>query len=227
MFLADILFPRVCIGCGFLGCSICPYCKNKLSYLERDACLYCRRASPDGFTHQLCQKTNGVDGVLAILHYNDFLKKVISTFKYQLVTDLWNELKLILPSQRFMKLGLYKKLNGDFVLQPIPLHARKLKDRGFNQAQMIADYFRQYLGLQTIDSLVRNKETLAQAQLTNNMDRQNNLRNAFQTASPVEGKNIILIDDVVTSGATVKEAARTLKRKGARLVFVLALARGR
>ena len=226
MSLLDLFFPRFCLGCGFLGCYICPRCKKNLSYFEREVCLYCGRASLLGMTHPGCFRKNGVDGMTAIFHYNDFLKKIIKDIKYRLAKDVWEEFRLTISPEALLKLGLYRRLDNNLLVQPIPLHENKYKVRGFNQAKMISDYFQLFLKLKQINILVRRKETFAQAQCKKNKDRLNNIRGAFVVKERISGGSIILVDDVVTSGATVKEAAKVLKKSGAEKVFVLALAKG-
>jgi len=162
----------------------------------------------------------------AIFHYNNFLKKIIKDIKYRLAKDVWEEFRLTIPPEALLKLGLYRRLDNNLLVQPIPLHGNKYKVRGFNQAKMISDYFQLFLKLKQINILVRRKETFAQAQCKKNKDRLNNIRGAFVVKERISGGSIILVDDVVTSGATVKEAAKVLKKNGAEKVFVLALAKG-
>lgn len=226
MFLADILFPKMCLGCGFLGCYICLRCEKKLSYLDFDTCLYCSKRSLFGLTHPGCLKKNGVDGVISIFAYNNFLKKIIKNIKYSLALEVWQDLSLIIPPSRIGKLSLYKRLNVGFKLQSIPLHPSKLRVRGFNQAELIADFFNDYLNLEKDFSLQRIKETKPQSQMRMNIEKQKNIKNCFIVKKKIGGDNYILVDDLITSGATIKEAARLLKKNGAKRVFALALAKG-
>lgn len=222
----DLLFPKICLGCGYLGCYICPHCQKKLIYLATDRCLYCARKSLYGLTHPGCTRPNGVDGVMAIFHYNDFLKKIIKDIKYHLATAVWSELTLNIFPEALLKLAFYKGQSNNLVIQPIPLHERRLRSRGFNQARLIADFFQKYICCPQSQILIRIKETPSQAMSENNKERFQNVRGAFSVDGIIEGKKIILVDDVVTSGATVKEAVKVLKKAGVKTVFILALARG-
>lgn len=226
MSILDVIFPKFCLGCGFLGQYLCQNCQKKLKYLNKDTCLYCEKNSYFGLTHPKCLKKNRLDGSLSLFYYNEFFKKIVKNIKYRLALDVWEELKKIIPPDRTEKINLFKKLKKDFFIQPIPLHKERLKERGFNQAQLIADYFNHYLNLPTIDALVRKKSTVSQAQTKTKQLRYGNLMGAFVVKTPVKNKNIILIDDVITSGATVKEATRALKKAGAQQVFCLTLAKG-
>lgn len=125
------------------------------------------------------------------------------------------------------KLSSFKRYSDSFHLQPIPLHKRKLKERGFNQSKIISDFFESYFNYPVIDCLSRIKNTAAQAQLKQNNLRFLNVKGAFLFTSPDKKvKEILLIDDVVTTGSTVKEATIVLKKNGVAKVFIFALAKG-
>jgi len=119
-----------------------------------------------------------------------------------------------------------------FVIQPIPLSKIKYNERGFNQAKIISTFFQKFLHFPIVDLLIRKKEILAQAQIKNKKERYLNIMGTFVINSKCRdakfcvSNNIILVDDVVTSGSTVKEAVRVLKEAGAKKVYVLALAKG-
>ncbi|MEK7597121.1 MAG: ComF family protein [Patescibacteria group bacterium] len=233
MFLIDLLFPKFCLGCGYVGVYLCQSCQNKLKPIESDTCLYCKKPSLFGLTHPNCINKLYVDGLVTIYHYNPILKKVIKNIKYRLAVQVWQEFYKIIEPQVIIKLGFYKKLSLDFVIQPIPLSQIKYNERGFNQAKIISNFFKKFLHFPIVDLLVRKREILSQAQTKNKKARYLNTRGAFAINNKcrdakfcVSNKNIILIDDVVTSGSTVNEAAKVLKKAGAKKVYVLALAKG-
>ncbi len=231
MSFKDLLFPKFCLGCGFLGAYICLKCQNNLYYIEKEVCLYCGRPSLHGLTHPGCQRINGIDGFLSILLYNNLLKKIIKNIKYRLATDIWLELCQVIKPEALNRLKFYKIFSispSSLYVNPIPLHANRLRERGFNQAKLISEYFMKSLGLQLSDVIKRDKETLSQAQIEKNLGRYQNLKGAFSVIdkNKVMGRSYILVDDVVTSGSTIKEAARTLKLNGAAKVFALSLAKG-
>jgi ComF family protein len=231
MFIIDLLFPKFCLGCGYVGVYLCSSCSKKLEPIKQDVCLYCKKASPFGLTHSNCIKTPNVDGLLTIYHYTPILKKIIKNIKYRLAIDVWKDFYKTISPEIIGKLSFYKKLSMDFTIQPIPLSKIKYNERGFNQAKIISIYFQKFLNFPIIDSLIRKKEKLAQAQTKNKRGRHLNVRDAFAIQPERRGliyqtPNIILIDDVVTSGSTVKEAAKVLKKAGAKKVYALALAKG-
>jgi len=228
MFFTDLLFPKFCLGCGYIGIYLCPSCLKKLEPVKQDICLYCRKSSLFGLTHPNCTKKLNADGLLTIYHYNPILKKIIKNIKYRLATEVWQEFCKIVEPQVITKLALYKKLSIYFVIQPIPLSKIKYNERGFNQASLISVFFQKFLHFPIVNLLIRKKETLAQAQLESSGKRYQNVRGAFQVVNRkhLNNKNVILVDDVVTSGSTVKEVVRVLKEAGAKKVYVLALAKG-
>jgi competence protein ComFC len=163
------------------------------------------------------------------LHYNNLLKKIIKNFKYRLAKDVWNDFCLIVEPFFIEKIKFYQKIdNGALFVQPIPLYDKKLRQRGFNQSEIIADYFNKFLKFPTSAVLIRKKETLTQASITNTKRRCLNMKNAFGVVDEkaVKNKHFIIIDDVLTSGSTVHSAARVLKINGARKAYVLTLAKG-
>lgn len=191
--------------------------------------MYCSRSSLYGLTHPACKRRYGIDGFMSIFHYNNLLKSIIKSIKYRYALDVWGEFCLIIEPESILKIASLKKLiKGPIFLEPIPLHRSKLRRRGFNQAKIIAEYFSRKLSLPLTSYLVRTKDTESQAQLKKNSERFKNMQGAFDVdeTKVVTDQNIIIVDDVVTTGSTVKEAARALKLGGAKRVFVLSVAHG-
>lgn len=226
MFLIDLFFPKFCLGCGYIGVYVCSSCFKKLEPIKQDICFYCKKPSLFGLTHPNCSKTHNIDGLLTIYHYNPLLKKIIKNIKYRLAVQVWQEFYKTIEPQAILKLDFYKKLSQDFVIQPIPLSKIKYNERGFNQVSLISTFFNKYLYFPIVNLLVRKKEISSQAQTKNKRARYLNIKGTFTINSNCRDVNVILIDDVVTSGSTVKEATRVLKKSGAKKVYVLALAKG-
>lgn len=228
MSFLDFLFPKICLGCGFLGSYFCLDCRHNLRLVEKDCCFYCRSFSLLGLTHPSCSKKLSIDGFLPFFYYNDLMKKIIKNIKYQLVREAFNDLFDTIAPLVVNKLGSYKNLFANCFLQPVPLHPSRLSRRGFNQAQIIADFFGKILKLPVVDFLKRKKSTFPLASLRGKKKRYLEIRGAFAVKDMVKivNKEIILVDDVVTTGSTVKEAARVLKKAGAAKVYVFSLAKG-
>jgi len=231
MFFKDFFFPKFCLGCGYIGVYLCTSCQNKLRPIKQDVCLYCKKPSLFGLTNPDCQKKLNIDGLLALYYYNPVLKKIIKNIKYRLATEVWQEFYQIIKFETIERLGFYKKLSSDFIIQSIPLTKNKYNERGFNQAKIISVFFQKFIKFPIVDLLIRKKEMLAQAQIKNKKERYINIKGTFVINPNCRDvinhvSNIILIDDVVTTGSTVKEAAKVLKEAGAKKVYVLALAKG-
>ncbi|MFH1827174.1 MAG: ComF family protein [bacterium] len=229
MFLLDFLFPKRCFVCKRLGKYICSNCAKKFYLSKYDICIYCNKPSYLGLTHYKCIRKYGVDGFIFLYKYNNYLKTTIKTLKYRLVENGFTELMVIAKDPVHTKLSpLITIFNKPLVLSPIPLSKNRINQRGFNQSKIIANHISQQLGLASKDYLLRNKNTKPQAQIKSKILRYKNIRSAFEIKKgfSVEKTNIILVDDVVTTGSTVKESCRVLKRNKALKVFVFALAKG-
>ncbi|MCR4276869.1 MAG: ComF family protein [Candidatus Roizmanbacteria bacterium] len=225
MFILDLLFPKFCLGCGYIGVYLCPSCLKKLEPVKQDVCLYCKKPSLLGLTHVNCGNKLNVDGMITIYRYNPMLKIIIKNIKYRLAVQVWNDFYKMISPEVISKLDCYKNLPSDLVIQPIPLSKNKFNERGFNQASFIGTFFQKFLHFPIVNLLTRNTEVPAQAQIKNKKGRYLNTKGIF-TATQGVNPNVILVDDIITSGSTVKEAAKILKRAGAKKVYVLALAMG-
>ena len=225
MFVLDILFPVRCLGCGYLGVYICPCCEKKLHTVNTQACIYCKKSSLYGLTHPICKRRGGVDGHITLFYYDNTLKKIIKGIKYSLTTDAWADMLHIITKQGRYELLFYKNI-ARLRAQPIPLSEGKEKKRGFNQAKIITNTLSLLLQIKTTSLLKRKQDSPPQAQIKRE-NRFKNIKGAFYIDKGKKAHdNILIVDDVVTSGATVKEAAGVLKRAGAKKVYVFSIAKG-
>ncbi len=229
MVLIDLLFPKFCLGCRLPGTYLCPHCQKNLRQLKQGRCFYCQRDSLYGLTHPLCLKKFNVDGVTSLYSYNGFLKKIIKNFKYRLATKIAQDLFRAITPEAIDRLSFYKKLSPPIYFQPIPLSRKKFRERGFNQAFILTKFFMTYLNLPIADFLLRVKDTDPQSVQKNKRDRSINLRNAFVINQKtnfglINNARIILVDDVITSGSTIREAAKVLRKAGALKIYALSLA---
>lgn len=225
--LKDIFFPKFCVGCGFIGSYICLSCQKKL-IVNEDTCLYCKKRSYLGLTHPGCSSKYRIDGLVSAFLYNPTMKKIIKNIKYRLATDIFNDLFKILPSEFIQKISALSKLVNELNMQAVPLHPHRLKQRGFNQSEVLRDYLSNHVNcLSVVNVLKRVKNTFPQAQLNSKKEKYLNIKGAFRIIDEmnIERKSFVLIDDVVTTGSTVKEACRILKSKKSGKVFVFAIAK--
>ncbi|MCL5436085.1 MAG: ComF family protein, partial [Patescibacteria group bacterium] len=221
----ELVFPSICQICGKRGLSLCDFCASALRLNPLQACAYCEKPAANGVTHPACARRHGLDGALAAGLFPQ-IQELIHYYKYL------NDTALFVQGDGHMAKFLdgfsYLEYFSAFELVPVPLHEKRLRFRGFNQSELITQTLSELSGIKLNRTILkRTKNTETQTHF-NREARQQNLREAFRTAENeyVKGKDFLLIDDVITTGATLSECARTLKRAGADRVWGLVLARG-
>lgn len=242
MAFLDFLFPKRCVQCKKLGDYLCPTCFAFLSFDTKSLCLVCQRGSADGLTHPGCAGKYKIDGAFSAIPYNKTAKKLIYTFKYKpyvsdlksFLTDLFYE--ALIQNENFSRVAGSRSAgqNKNWVFVPIPLHSSKLRARGYNQAKILADELGKMFNFEVLDLLKRIKNTGSQYGLKLK-ERRENIKGAFSFKKEkkyqmyrkyqIKDLGIFLVDDILTSGTTLSEAARILKRGGAKKVIGLTLAR--
>jgi ComF family protein len=229
--LLDLLLPSFCLACKRpLGPApellFCPDCLAGIHCIASPLCPCCGRVylKATGGDHHCgpCLATQKhFSRARAIFLYEEPVKEVIHRFKYQGKTAC-------LPTfAGFARnLPLMAEMEGVDWIVPVPLHPSRLRERGFNQALLLARAFFPKDRRVVSDILTRIRPTAPQTSF-NGAARRTNLKNAFGVVKPhrLAGKNILLVDDVFTTGTTVNECARVLKKAGAAEVLVLTLAR--
>jgi ComF family protein len=221
---AGRLLAQDCLLCGQGGGSeiLCPACAGDLPRPPSARCPRCALPTASG---ELCGRCLAhpphYDRTLAAFNYGFPLDKLIQSFKYghrlALAAFLGRELV-----KRLSEPG--PELAPDLVI-PLPLHPARLRERGFNQALELARPVAAALGL-PLDTrtCARIRHTPAQASLSWKK-REKNIRGAFACTRDLPGRHVLLVDDVMTTGASLNECARTLKRHGAAEVTLLVVAR--
>ncbi|MDD3480884.1 MAG: ComF family protein [Patescibacteria group bacterium] len=215
----DLLFPPYCISCTQVGSFLCPKCSKEIVRLSVQYCPFCRKPIRNGQTCPDCKEGHHLTGCVAYGYYkNPILKEVIHNFKYEGVTSLSDILAPYLCG-----LVREEKIKFDIVVA-VPITIKRLNDRGYNQAEILARKVAQELKETYFEGLKKQKETKPQVGLKRR-ERISNLRGAFLVEGSVKAKRILLIDDVLTTGSTLDECARVLKKAGAKEVYGLVLAR--
>lgn len=228
MEILEILFPKKCVNCKTRGDYICSNCFNFISFDAKKLCLICDKPSYNSLTHPRCRNKYSIDGAFSAISYNKIAQKLIYNFKYKpYLADLKTFLSQLFVESLIQNEHFNKILNKDFILVPIPLYSSKLRKRGYNQAEILARELSKKIKIPVQNLLIRTKDTKSQFKLKKEQ-RQENVKGIFSLKNKsfeLKGKNIFLVDDVVTTGSTLKEAANVLKRGGANKVFGLTLAR--
>lgn len=221
--LADAFLPRHCLLCGQADTSanLCPACQQDLPALNGPHCPSCLEVTTHGERCGAClARPPHFDAVLALYAYAFPVDQLIHALKYHarfaLAQDWGHELA--------MKLKQGKHPAIDRIL-PLPLHPERLAERGYNQSQEIARHLAAHAGLRLDShSLEKIHATRSQAELRPK-ERRQNIHGAFACNTDLSGRTLLLVDDVLTTGATLDEAARTLKLHGALAVLVAVVAR--
>lgn len=223
-FVADSLFPMYCLGCEVEGNFLCDMCSIQLE-MANQQCIVCHKLSIDGATHDRCQTKLGVDKLYSVFDYHDDLvSKLIIYGKYKFLPEVYKNLGSLMAQNiacNLLKLG---KIDA---VVPIPLHRFRMRWRGFNQSEILAEQISTELGVPIIYYLTRIKNTKVQKDLGEEKIRKENIRDAFYLNDSVniQNLNIAIVDDVITTGSTLKEATKLLKDAGANKVICLTLAR--
>jgi competence protein ComFC len=221
----DTLFPITCFSCNAEGEYLCQACVPKLTPIHQ-ICIVCKKPSLAGLTHPKCQTLYAPDQSISFFDYKEELvSKLIIRGKYYFIPGIFRLTGGLIAQK--MQADFSALINSESVtLSPVPLNKWRQHWRGFNQAEILSQSLAENLKLETMHLLKRSKFTKTQKDLKKE-ERQKNTANAFSLLPGVEIKNrwIILIDDVTTTGSTLLEATKVLKRNGAGKVTCLTIAR--
>jgi ComF family protein len=227
----EFFLPRLCLFCGAAvgetaAVAVCPACESQITWVESPLCTWCGKMflSPEGGDRVCgdCQTDPPpFTRARAAALYDGPVVQAITRFKF-------SRQMACLP---LLQHWLTRPLCLDLVaaadlLAPVPLHRTRIKHRGFNQALLLAQAFP---GTPLArEAVIRTRPTPPQVGL-NPREREKNVKGAFAAPEQglVKGKNVLLVDDLFTTGSTVKECARVLRQAGARQVEVLTVARVR
>ncbi len=196
--LLDLIFPKTCAGCQKEGSWLCLSCQEALTITPHQALLH-----PQSRLARL---------LYAFDYRHPCARHLISLYKYHFVRDLSQTLAVFLSN--ILIPSLPPDPQTQCVLVPIPLHPKRLRWRGFNQATLLSTHLQQELGIPSQDDLlIRSRATEPQVHLRRKK-RQQNVVNAFWARKDpgIRNKTIILVDDVCTTGATLEEAAKAIQK---------------
>lgn len=209
---------------------MCYLCVSNILQSEL-VCPQCERSAIGGKTHPLCLRKYGLDGLWRLGIYKGALRKSIQRLKYRWLKDLAETLvDLTIEYWARYRVEFIDYLKQDqgmkWVIIPVPLYQSRLKWRGFNQSALLGQLLSKKIGLGYCEYLLRVRNTKPQVKLKA-WERRENVKDAFSvcTKYSIQNTNVLLIDDVWTTGSTLKECCNVLKRAGAKKVWALTLAR--
>ena len=202
MNLLDFLFPKKCVGCGRLGDYVCKDCQVGI------------------WEPEPAPVPQNLDGLICLWAYDGLMQKIIKKAKY---SGLYNLLQFTISKSQIPNKSQFPNLQA---IIPVPLYRDRLRERGFNQAEIIAKEISKIYKIPVVNLLVRTKDTGHQT-LRNREERLKAIDGAFEVSTKIQDlpSKILLVDDVMTTGATLSECARTLKKAGVNKVYGLVLAR--
>jgi len=234
--ILDILFPAICLNCReYLSDQekpnkICQKCLNSIQTYSSFFCPKCKSRIPNEIfqlaeqEQKFCHKEANYLLAPVADYQNPAIKNIIWFLKYK----KWQGLIKIIDSLMNQYLNILKSDFQNFIIIPIPLHPDRLKERGFNQSELIAEILSKYTNAKIYtQSLKRIKATRSQVELKDMNARSKNMENCFQLNNPevVKNKNIILVDDVFTTGSTMNEAVKVLKKAGTKKIIAFVIAK--
>jgi ComF family protein len=223
-FILRVLFPPRCLICGvpLSAGVICASCFDRIPRHQTFFCAVCGARLPE--RKKICHR--GAFYLLAAAgQYDDpALRALVHALKFHGVRQAAEPIAELIA--RYL-VDTGTNLEGYLVI-PLPLHPRRRNERGFNQTEEIARHLARRISLEVrTDILTRNRHTRPQTGMAGAEERRRNIAGCFSVAHPedIRGRNIVVLDDVATSGATMGEASRMLKAAGARRIIGLAAAR--
>ncbi len=217
----DLVFPLFCVGCGKEGSLLCPSCSASLPRIKPPICLKCGRAIISGSLCPSClREPPQLDGIRSPFRFEGIIRDAIHHLKYRNLKALSSPLALLLAD--YLK---ETPIPAD-ALVPVPLHPKRIRERGYNQSSLLARELGRLALLPVVEgSLVRRRNTPAQARAGSVEERRRNVSGVFFCDGQLRERSVLLIDDVCTTGATLESCAIALKEAGATSVWGLVLAR--
>jgi len=218
----DLLFPRSCLGCGKAGDFFCIGCSKRLPLLLPPICQRCGKPESSGIYCRECWGNHShIHAIRSVFVFEGIIRRAVHEFKYRSLRSIAGCF-----AQYMADYFVEHELAADILL-PVPVHENRLKKRGYNQSELLAGQLAGLIAVPARGDLIRRvRDNKPQARTSCAEERRSNMENAFTCiSSEVNGKDIMIIDDVCTSGATLEACAAALKLKGANKISGFTLAR--
>ena len=209
-YILSLIYPPKCVFCGTVidKSDICEECEKTLPYTKGES---------------IYQKFPFVDKCISPLYYKDYVRRAVLRFKFAGCSCYSRRLGGIMSECAENNLDC----GSIDMVSCIPLSRKRMHDRGYNQAELLAKEISKKVGVEYLPTLKKIRHNTAQSTIKDSKQRAANVIGAYRVidAEEVKGKYILLVDDVVTTGSTVSECARILKKSGAKAVYCVTLAR--
>ncbi len=228
-FFLDLIFPKFCVGCGLEGEWVCPKCQNEVIRVITQVCPDCGKISPAGRYCLKCRKKHRLYGVVVAAYYEEGpIKEAIHNLKYNNVLELKEFLGNLMVAALKENID---DIGHGFMMVAVPMHYLRKAQRGYNQAEILADFVAKQLKIEKIFKIIKKIRNTKSQVSKSGKKRRENLKNSFKiidnfSLKKVAGRTLVIVDDVTTTGTTLEECARVLKSAGAKRVWGLVVARG-
>ena len=226
--ILDIFYPRCCPVCQKIlrdqRRMICPECERRLRPIGHPRCYKCGKPVEEGEYCEDCRKHAHIfDQGRGIFVYDDIMRRSVTRYKYYGCREYGD----------FYAKAMYRYAQKELrewspdLIVPVPIHKSKERLRGFNQAAYLAERLSSYTGIPVDMNLVQKVVKTKSQKKLNAMQRRKNLEKAFLVTKDIRGKDILVVDDVYTTGSTIDAMAGCLRKKGAKNVYFLTVCIGR
>ena len=218
----DLIYPPRCVLCGAGGAMLCTSCEASLPRARRPRCERCWLPKAEAAPCRHClERPLALDAVRALYRYEEGPRRLVHALKYRDQSALAS-----LMGQAMASLAREEGLAADLVV-PVPLAGARARQRGYNQAALLAKAIASEIEAPIVEALRRRRSAPPQAQSATAEARRRNVESAFAARRPelIAAKRVLLVDDVVTTGATLDACARVLRSAGAREVMAITFAR--
>ena len=218
--LLDLIFPRTCAGCGREGGYLCDECEASIPRLEPPRCSLCSAPSRSRLCTWCKTANQPFNGITAPYRWTGVVQELVYSLKYRNVRASAPQLADLMTAHL-----IERSINPD-IITPVPLHPSRERERGYNQSELLAKGISKSTGIPLAGGvLARVRNTPPQVSMASPEQRRQNVIGAFECMGDVAGKRVLLVDDVVTTGATVAECSAQLRHAGAVSIWVLSLGR--
>ena len=220
-----LLYPPKCPLCGELSDGICGQCWKEYPLIQEPRCMKCGKPIKKD-TEEYCfdcqKRRHHYEWGKSLWLHRGAVSDAIYAFKYK-NRRIYGKIFAGELAKAYGK--LFKQQGVDLII-PVPLHYSRQCQRGYNQAEILAEFLGEYLQIEVdSESLIRIRKTNPQKQ-NNDKERARNIKNAFALKKRIYAKNVLIVDDIYTTGSTVDEVAKTLKKGGVCNVFFLTISIG-
>lgn len=223
----NILYPRLCFSCekkistGYL----CLECQDRIEYLVPPLCRICSsplRQENRSLCPNCAKKDSPLKKAVSITAYKEPMVRLLHLFKYKNY-DYLGEFFSHLMIRHLLKIKL--DLSSYELIVPVPMRPFKRKERGYNQAKLLAKQISNHFQIPLRDDIIYQKKNKPSQTKLRKHQREEAMEGIFEAKEDLKDKNVVLIDDILTTGSTLRECALALKERGAKQIIAITLSK--